>query len=106
MPADSPSAQRAPVTIRDPTENLFTCHSAPLRELGQRLARLEDRLLCAARRDFERDRDLPVGESAQLAHYQRASLAVGQLAEIGYQQREMRPLAGSVLGRGRLLRGM
>jgi hypothetical protein len=54
----APTPKRSPVTIGDRAAHILTHHRATLRELHQRAARLEDRLLGGADRRFERKRDL------------------------------------------------
>src|SRR5919201_1986091 len=90
--AGIPAPQPPPFAVGDLAASLITSHVASLRELRQRVTRLEDRLLRAAARDAQRDGDLLVGEAAQLAHTERAAQAVGKLREIGHQQRKPRAL--------------
>jgi len=79
----------------------LTRHHAPVLELHERAARLGDRVLDPVDRDPQRDRDLVVRQTAQLAHQQNASLALAQLLKVRHEQREPRPLASLMLGRRR-----
>src|SRR5579875_287646 len=75
-------AQHPSVTVGDSPAHLLTAHFAPLLDLRQPLARLEDRLLGGGGGGAQRDPDLLVGEPAELAQEQRRALALGQPGEI------------------------
>ena len=68
MGADTPPAQHPAVSLGDPATHIVTSHRASLRQLEQCLARFEDRLFGATESRRERDRDLLVGEAAELPH--------------------------------------
>lgn len=97
--AQPPAAKHAAVSVGDRSADLLTHHRATLRELHQGAPCLEDCLLCRADRRLERDRDLLVREPTELAHHQRTPLPIGQLPQIRDQQRQTRPLAGTILRR-------
>src|SRR6476646_944178 len=100
MAAHSPRPQDAAVAVGDHAAHLLTRHRATLREVEQGTARLEDRLLGRTLGDTERDRDLRVREPAQLAHDQRPTLAVAELAKVADQLRQPLALEGALRGRG------
>ncbi|HEX3452830.1 MAG TPA: hypothetical protein VHS26_05955 [Solirubrobacteraceae bacterium] len=95
--AQATTAQRPPIAIGDRALHLLTGHRTPLGQLGERLARFEDRLLARARRGFERDGDLRVREAAQLVHDERGALALGQVLQVGDELRQARTRLGLVL---------
>jgi hypothetical protein len=67
MCAHTPAPEHPSVPIGDSPAHVLTLHCAPIRELDQRLACLEDRLLGPRGRRPERDGDLLVWETAHLA---------------------------------------
>jgi hypothetical protein len=82
MRAHAAPAQHPTVAIRDRAANSLATHRTSLRELAQRRPGFEDGLLRGADRRPERDRDLLVRETAQLAHNKRAPLPLWQLPQI------------------------
>jgi hypothetical protein len=85
-------AQHASVAVGDRAAHVVTCHRAALRELGERTAGFEDRLLGGAGRDRESDPDLLVCEAAELAHHQRRPLALGKILQIRDEDSQLRAL--------------
>jgi len=77
-----PASKHPAVSFGDPLANVLTPHCSPLGYFGQRLARFEDRLLRGGDRGPERDRDLLVRETVQLAKQKSSTLPIGQAREI------------------------
>jgi hypothetical protein len=99
----APAAKCSSVAVRDRAAHLLTHHRATLLELHEGAARLEDGLLHGSDGHLEGGAYLHVGETIQLAHHERGTLTVGQLLEIGDQQRQTLPLAGAILRRASAL---
>jgi hypothetical protein len=70
MSGDSAPAQEAAIAGGDPLPYLLAAHRAALLDLGQALASLENRLLGGPDRGPERERDLLMRQTSELAQQQ------------------------------------
>ena len=90
--ADAPAAQAAPVRGGDRLPDRRARHVAPLSHPMQRRSGLVDGLLGGGLRDPEGGADLGERDPVELAHDQRAALALRELVQVAHQP--LQALAG------------
>ena len=85
MGAYAAPAKLAPVALGHERPDRLTLHVAPVADIGEGDAGLVHALLGGAHGGAEGGSDLLVVEAVELAHEQGASLALGELGNIGHQ---------------------
>src|SRR5690242_299157 len=98
MGAHATAAQDAPVAVGNLAADLLAAHLATLRRFGESAPGFENRLLGSADGGLQRDRDVLVRKTFELAHDQRAACPLGQFGEVGDEQRETVSLVRLALG--------